>query len=53
VVAATIPGASSPVHLRRNASLMTIDIPAGFWKELVAEGLLPAHAPLPAARQER
>jgi D-threo-aldose 1-dehydrogenase len=48
VVAATIPGASSPEHLRRNATLMQIDIPAQFWQELVAEGLLPPDAPLPA-----
>jgi D-threo-aldose 1-dehydrogenase len=53
VVAATIPGASSAAHLRRNANLMTIEIPAGFWKDLVAEGLLPADAPLPGPRQAR
>jgi D-threo-aldose 1-dehydrogenase len=53
VVAATIPGASSPEHLRRNVALMTIDIPAAFWRELFAEGLLPADAPLPGARQAR
>jgi D-threo-aldose 1-dehydrogenase len=53
VVAATIPGASSPAHMRRNASLMTIEIPAGFWEELVGEGLLAADAPLPGGRQER
>jgi D-threo-aldose 1-dehydrogenase len=49
VVAATIPGASSPRHLHRNATLMQVDIPAAFWEELVAEGLLPADAPLPPA----
>jgi len=47
VVAATIPGASSPEHLRRNAALMSIGIPVAFWEELVAEGLLPSDAPLP------
>ena len=47
VVAATIPGASSPEHLRRNAALMAIEIPAAFWQALVDEGLLPAAAPLP------
>jgi D-threo-aldose 1-dehydrogenase len=47
VVAATIPGASSPEHLRRNAVLMSIQIPAAFWEDLVAQGLLPAEAPLP------
>jgi D-threo-aldose 1-dehydrogenase len=48
VVAATIPGASSPEHLRRNATLMEMAIPAAFWQELVAEGLLAREAPLPA-----
>ncbi|WP_020653395.1 aldo/keto reductase [Massilia niastensis] len=47
VVAATIPGASSAHHLRRNASLMDAPIPAQFWQELRAEGLLPPDAPLP------
>jgi len=44
---AAIPGASSTRHLRRNADLMDIKIPAAFWQELVAEGLLPAGVPLP------
>ena len=47
VVAATIPGASSPAHLRRNATLMHTEIPAAFWEELRSEGLVPAAAPLP------
>jgi D-threo-aldose 1-dehydrogenase len=47
VVAATIPGASSPEHLRRNAALMDVRIPAAFWEELRAEGLVPPEAPLP------
>ena len=47
VAAATIPGASSPEHLRRNATLMQIEIPAAFWEELRAEGLVPPEAPLP------
>jgi D-threo-aldose 1-dehydrogenase len=47
VVAATIPGASSPEHLRRNAILMHMEIPAAFWDELRAEGLVPPGAPLP------
>jgi D-threo-aldose 1-dehydrogenase len=47
VVAATIPGASSPEHLRRNATLMHMEIPAAFWDELRAEGLVPVEAPLP------
>jgi D-threo-aldose 1-dehydrogenase len=47
VVVATIPGASSPAHLRRNASLLDIAIPEDFWRELLAEGLLPREAPIP------
>ena len=47
VVAATIPGASSPEHLRRNAILMHMEIPAAFWEALRAEGLVPPEAPLP------
>jgi D-threo-aldose 1-dehydrogenase len=50
VVAATIPGASSPEHLRRNATLMHIEIPAAFWEELRTEGLVPLEAPLPARK---
>ena len=48
VVAATIPGASSPEHLKRNAALMEVQIPAAFWEELKAEKLLPQEAPLSA-----
>jgi D-threo-aldose 1-dehydrogenase len=47
VAAATIPGASSPEHLRRNATLMQMEIPAAFWEALRDEGLLPLDAPLP------
>ena len=47
VVAATIPGASSVEHLRRNATLMEMAIPAAFWSELSSEGLLPPDAPVP------
>ncbi|MFC5478555.1 aldo/keto reductase [Massilia suwonensis] len=49
VVSSTIPGASSPEHLRRNATLMAIEIPPAFWRALVDEGLLPPDAPLPGA----
>jgi D-threo-aldose 1-dehydrogenase len=47
VAAATIPGASSPEHLRRNAALMAVAIPAAFWDDLLEEGLVPPEAPLP------
>ena len=52
VVAATIPGASSPAHLRRNATLMHTEIPAAFWEALRSEGLVPEDAPLPPRKAE-
>ncbi len=52
VVAATIPGASSPAHLRRNATLMHMEIPAAFWEALRSEGLVPAEAPLPPGKAQ-
>jgi D-threo-aldose 1-dehydrogenase len=50
VAAATIPGAGSPDHLRRNATLMHVEIPAAFWDDLRAEGLVPPGAPLPGRK---
>ena len=47
VVAATIPGASSPEHLRRNAVLMEMAITKAFWEALRTEGLVAEDAPLP------
>jgi D-threo-aldose 1-dehydrogenase len=49
VVAATIPGASSPEHLKRNAALMEVTVPKAFWEELKAEQLLAQDAPVPSA----
>lgn len=49
VVAATIPGASSPEHLKRNAALMEVKVPKAFWDELKAEQLLAQEAPVPSA----
>jgi hypothetical protein len=36
--------------VRRNATLMRIEIPVAFWEALRAEELVPARAPLPARR---
>jgi D-threo-aldose 1-dehydrogenase len=47
VVAATIPGASSPEHVRRNATRMHMELPPAFWDDVRAEGLVAADAPLP------
>lgn len=52
VAAATIPGASSPQHLRRNATLMHTEIPAAFWEELRSEDLVPPDAPLPPRKMD-
>jgi D-threo-aldose 1-dehydrogenase len=52
VVAATIPGASSPEHVRRNATLMHMELPAAFWDELLAAGLLPPGAPVPGRKAD-
>lgn len=45
VVAAIIPGAMAPEHAAENAALLKHPIPADFWAELKAEGLLHADAP--------
>ena len=41
VVASVIPGAKGAARVRENAALMRAPIPADFWAELKAEGLLP------------
>jgi D-threo-aldose 1-dehydrogenase len=43
-----IPGASRPEHLRHNATLMHVEIPAAFREELRAGGLVPPETPLPS-----
>lgn len=35
-------GSSRPEQVRQNTALAALDIPAGFWAELVADGLIPA-----------
>ena len=47
-VAAVIPGAFHPDQVRRNVAAFQHAIPADFWAELKAEGLLRADAPVPA-----
>jgi D-threo-aldose 1-dehydrogenase len=46
-VAATIPGAVSPGEAEQNLSHIRAQIPADFWAELKAEGLLHPEAPTP------
>jgi len=46
--AAIIPGAIRPEQVEKNLQLIHHSIPAQLWTDLKAEGLLPAHAPVPA-----
>lgn len=47
LVAAVIPGAFKPEHVRANLDLMRHEIPAALWHELKQEGLLRKDAPTP------
>ena len=46
-VAAVIPSAVTPEEAVRNAATMRVEVPAGLWTELKAEGLLQREAPVP------
>ncbi len=46
-VAAVIPGASRPSRLAEDSAALAEDVPADFWRELRAAGLVNAAAPLP------
>ena len=46
-VATLIPGARAPEEIEENRRIFEVDIPAAFWAELKAEGLLRADAPTP------
>ena len=48
VVAATIPGARDADQARENWASMSEPVPAAFWADLQAEGLLAEGAPLPS-----
>ena len=47
MVASIIPGAVTPEQVRQNVAAVSADIPAPFWAELKAEGLLANAAPVP------
>jgi len=49
VVAAVIPGASRPGRIAEDRAALEESIPADFWRELRAAGLVNPAAPLPAA----
>lgn len=46
-VAAVIPGTKRPEYARANAELLERDIPAGFWADLRADGVIPEDVPVP------
>ncbi|MET0286093.1 MAG: aldo/keto reductase [Polyangiales bacterium] len=46
-VAAVIPGASRPDRIAEDRAALDARVPAAFWRELHAEGLVDARAPLP------
>ena len=48
-VAAVIPGASQPARIAEDRAALNEAVPADFWRELRAEGLVHAAAPLPIA----
>lgn len=47
-VAAVIPGARSPAEWQNIAASLAVPVPPALWRDLVAEGLLRARAPVPA-----
>ncbi len=47
IVASVIPGARSQAEMEQNIAWFEMDIPAGLWSDLRAEGLLDVEAPLP------
>lgn len=47
-VASVIPGAVKPAEVDENVAMTAVPIPAAFWAELKAEGLIAAEAPVPA-----
>ena len=46
-VACVIPGMADAAEVGANIALFAQDIPPALWDDLKAEGLLPAHAPVP------
>ncbi|MFB7243713.1 aldo/keto reductase [Streptomyces populi] len=50
-VATVLAGARSAAEVRDCAEQFATPVPPDFWRELCAEGLLPASAPLPAPEQ--
>jgi D-threo-aldose 1-dehydrogenase len=49
-VAAVIPGASQPSRIAEDRAALNASVPGDFWRELRAQGLVQANAPLPIDR---
>ena len=47
-VATVVLGAVTPAEIERNVALVARPVPAALWSDLRAEGLIPAHAPVPS-----
>ncbi|MDF2983542.1 MAG: aldo/keto reductase [Devosia sp.] len=46
-VVSVIPGAAKPSEVQANVAALAVQIPAAFWSDLKAQGLLAANAPVP------
>ncbi len=47
-VVSVIPGAAKPSEVQQNVAALAVQIPAAFWSDLKAQGLLAANAPVPS-----
>jgi D-threo-aldose 1-dehydrogenase len=47
-VASLVLGGQAPQEVERNVAALSSPVPSGLWRDLKAEGLLDAHAPVPA-----
>ena len=48
-VASVIPGAAKPSEVQQNVAALSVEIPAAFWADLKAQGLIASNAPVPGA----
>jgi D-threo-aldose 1-dehydrogenase len=48
IVVSVIPGAAKPSEVQQNVASLASSIPAGFWSDLKAQGLIDKDAPVPA-----
>lgn len=48
IVASVISGGGSPAQALENAGLVDVEIPADFWRSLLADGLIHPSSPIPA-----